>query len=50
MKNSLAFLFALLFLVACKQEKKSIDATVSNDGFTVVSDAVSYQLIGVSTP
>ncbi len=46
MKNSLAFLFALLVLVACKQEKKSIDATAANDGFTVVSDSVSYQLIG----
>ena len=46
MKNSLVFLFTLLVLVACKQEKKSIDATAANDGFTVVSDSVSYQLIG----
>lgn len=46
MRNSLAFLFALLILAGCKQEKKSIEGAPSNDGFTVVSDSVSYQLIG----
>jgi hypothetical protein len=45
MKKTISILFVLLFFWSCKQEGKPI-ATTAIEGFTTVSDAVSYQLIG----